>query len=177
MILISSGITPAVSTTVRSTKKKVWPSSVKTAHWYSPAPVGKSSLSLPEKKHAWKLSPSKGRRQRPDNHVGNFLSCIKSRELPKADIAIGARVAKMSHLANVSCRLQRKCVGTMPTACLSVIMRQQHYQRLTIAPRGNYPNCKRKNIISRKTLNIFDNQLLYVLLFQIHEHINLIYLK
>ena len=42
------------------------------------------------------------------NHVGNFLSCIKSRELPNADIAIGARVAKMSHLANISCRLQRE---------------------------------------------------------------------
>lgn len=42
------------------------------------------------------------------NHVGNFLSCIKSRELSKADIAIGARVAKMSHLANISCRLQRE---------------------------------------------------------------------
>ncbi len=42
------------------------------------------------------------------NHVGNFLSCIKSRELPNADIAIGARVAKMAHLANISCRLQRE---------------------------------------------------------------------
>ncbi len=42
------------------------------------------------------------------NHVGNFLSCIKSRELSNADIAIGARVAKMSHLANISCRLQRE---------------------------------------------------------------------
>lgn len=42
------------------------------------------------------------------NHVGNFLNCIKSRELPNADIAIGARVAKMSHLANISCRLQRE---------------------------------------------------------------------
>lgn len=42
------------------------------------------------------------------NHVGNFLSCIKSRELPHADIAIGSRVAKMSHLANISCRLQRE---------------------------------------------------------------------
>ncbi|WP_288206249.1 Gfo/Idh/MocA family oxidoreductase [uncultured Parabacteroides sp.] len=42
------------------------------------------------------------------NHVGNFLECIKSRDLPNADIAIGARVAKMSHLANISCRLQRE---------------------------------------------------------------------
>jgi predicted dehydrogenase len=42
------------------------------------------------------------------NHVGNFLGCIRSRELPSADIAIGARVAKMSHLANISCRVQRE---------------------------------------------------------------------
>ena len=32
------------------------------------------------------------------NHVGNFLSCIKSRELPHADVAIGARVAKMASI-------------------------------------------------------------------------------
>ena len=42
------------------------------------------------------------------NHVGNFLSCIKSRELPHADVAIGARVAKMAHLANVSGRVLRE---------------------------------------------------------------------
>ena len=42
------------------------------------------------------------------NHVGNFLNCIKSRELPAADVAIGARVAKMSHLANISCRVGRE---------------------------------------------------------------------
>ena len=45
------------------------------------------------------------------NHVGNFLSCIKSRELPHADVAIGARVAKMAHLANISCRVQREVCG------------------------------------------------------------------
>ncbi len=42
------------------------------------------------------------------NHVGNFLACIKNRRLPNGDIEIGARVAKMSHLANISCRLQRE---------------------------------------------------------------------
>mgnify|MGYP001541141716 FL=1 len=42
------------------------------------------------------------------NHVGNMLSCIKSRELPTADVAIGARVSKMAHLANISCRVQRE---------------------------------------------------------------------
>lgn len=42
------------------------------------------------------------------NHVGNLLQCVKSRELPAADIAIGARVAKMAHLANISCRVERE---------------------------------------------------------------------
>lgn len=42
------------------------------------------------------------------NHVGNMLSCIKSRELPAADVATGARVAKMAHLANISSRLGRE---------------------------------------------------------------------
>ncbi|MCD7936483.1 MAG: Gfo/Idh/MocA family oxidoreductase [Tannerellaceae bacterium] len=42
------------------------------------------------------------------NHVGNTLACIKSRQLPAADVAIGAQVAKISHLANISCRLQRE---------------------------------------------------------------------
>lgn len=38
-------------------------------------------------------------------HVANFLDCIKTRNLPNADVAIGAKVATMTHLANVSCRL------------------------------------------------------------------------
>ena len=42
------------------------------------------------------------------NHVGNMLSCVKSRELPHADVAIGARVAKMAHLANIACRVKRE---------------------------------------------------------------------
>lgn len=42
------------------------------------------------------------------NHVGNMLSCVKSRELPAADVAIGAKVAKMAHLANISSRLSRE---------------------------------------------------------------------
>jgi predicted dehydrogenase len=50
---------------------------------------------------AWKKGDGKGLY----NHVGNHLECIKSRKLPNADIAIGAEVAKLSHLANISCRL------------------------------------------------------------------------
>jgi predicted dehydrogenase len=43
-------------------------------------------------------------------HVANFLDCISTRSLPNADVAIGARVAKMTHLANISCRLKRPLV-------------------------------------------------------------------
>ena len=99
----------AVSTTVRSTKKKVW------------REVGENGT-LVLTRAGWEVIPvvagkearmeavpfKKGEGKGLYNHVGNFLSCIKSRELPKADIAIGARVAKMSHLANISCRLQRE---------------------------------------------------------------------
>jgi hypothetical protein len=49
----------------------------------------------------WKKSNGKGLY----NHVGNHLDCIKTRNLPNADIAVGAEVAKLSHLANISCRL------------------------------------------------------------------------
>ena len=34
-----------------------------------------------------------------------MLDCMRSRNLPNADIAIGAEVAKLSHLANISCRV------------------------------------------------------------------------
>ncbi|HHV00154.1 MAG: Gfo/Idh/MocA family protein [Bacteroidales bacterium] len=39
------------------------------------------------------------------SHVANFLECMSTRNLPNADVEIGARVAKMTHLANISCRL------------------------------------------------------------------------
>ncbi len=41
------------------------------------------------------------------NHVGNMLQCVKTRQLPNADIAIGAEVAKLSHIANISSRVGR----------------------------------------------------------------------
>lgn len=39
-------------------------------------------------------------------HVRNFLDCMENRKLPNADVALGAKVAKMTHLANVSCRVK-----------------------------------------------------------------------
>ncbi|MDR0393594.1 MAG: Gfo/Idh/MocA family oxidoreductase [Tannerella sp.] len=38
-------------------------------------------------------------------HVGNLLECIKTRNLPNCDIAIGAEIAKLSHITNISCRV------------------------------------------------------------------------
>ena len=35
-------------------------------------------------------------------HVNNFLECMKSRQLPNGDVAIGHRSAQASHLGNIS---------------------------------------------------------------------------
>ena len=38
------------------------------------------------------------------SHVEDFLDCIVTRKRPRAEVSIGAKVAKMTHLANISCR-------------------------------------------------------------------------
>lgn len=38
-------------------------------------------------------------------HAGNTLDCIRTRKLPNCDIAIGAEIAKLSHISNISCRV------------------------------------------------------------------------
>ena len=40
-------------------------------------------------------------------HVHNFLDCMVSRQLPNADIAVGAKVAKLTQLINISHRLNK----------------------------------------------------------------------
>jgi len=40
-----------------------------------------------------------------NRHTTNHLECIKSRKLPNCDVAIGAEVANLCHLANISSRL------------------------------------------------------------------------
>jgi predicted dehydrogenase len=42
------------------------------------------------------------------NHHQNFLDCVKSRQRPIADIAIGHRSATVCHLGNIALRLGRK---------------------------------------------------------------------
>jgi len=35
-------------------------------------------------------------------HVNNFLACMRSRQLPNGDVLIGHRSAQASHLGNIS---------------------------------------------------------------------------
>ncbi len=43
-----------------------------------------------------------------DFHVRNFLECLKTRELPNADIEIGAHIARFAQLGNIALRTGRK---------------------------------------------------------------------
>ena len=43
-----------------------------------------------------------------DMHIKNFLECTKTREKPKADIEIGAHIARFAQLGNISLRTGRK---------------------------------------------------------------------
>ena len=42
-----------------------------------------------------------------NNHHGNFIDCVKSRELPICDVEIGHRTATACHLGNIAIRLGR----------------------------------------------------------------------
>jgi len=42
-----------------------------------------------------------------DRHARNFLDCVKSRQMPVADVEEGHRVSVACHLANLSLRLGR----------------------------------------------------------------------
>jgi predicted dehydrogenase len=45
-----------------------------------------------------------------DNHWGNWKQCIKSRELPICDVAIGHRSATVCHLGNITIRTGKRIV-------------------------------------------------------------------
>lgn len=42
------------------------------------------------------------------NHMQNWVDCIKTRERPRADIEIGANIARVAHLGNIAYRTGRK---------------------------------------------------------------------
>jgi hypothetical protein len=43
-----------------------------------------------------------------DLHVENFLSCMKTREIPTANIEIGGHIARFAQLGNIALRTGRK---------------------------------------------------------------------
>lgn len=49
-----------------------------------------------------------GKREATMNHMGNFFDCIRTRNLPIADVESQHRSASVCHLANISMRLGRK---------------------------------------------------------------------
>lgn len=59
-------------------------------------------------------SESYGRFPDPE-HKENFLQCIRTRELPNADVEIGHRSAALVHYANISCRLGGQALDVDPT--------------------------------------------------------------
>ena len=42
------------------------------------------------------------------DHIQNFLDCVKSRKLPNGDVLIGHRSAQASHLGNISYMQKRR---------------------------------------------------------------------
>ncbi len=44
---------------------------------------------------------------RSNNHIGNWVDCIKSRDLPICDVEVGARSVTVCHLGNIAQWLQR----------------------------------------------------------------------
>ncbi len=72
-------------------------------------------------------------------HVANFLDCMTTRNLPNADVAIGAQVAKMTHLANVSCRLGKPLAWDNAAGKFRRMTPTPLSNRITI-PRGNFQN-------------------------------------
>ncbi len=63
-----------------------------TRGWIKSDPEGILKEKLPE--NAEKIYPS-------NNHIGNFVDCVKSRKKPICDVEIGHRSASICHLANI----------------------------------------------------------------------------
>jgi predicted dehydrogenase len=56
----------------------------------------------------YKFAESDKRLYTSNDHMGNFLECVKSRKAPICDVEIGHRSATMCHLGAISVRLGRK---------------------------------------------------------------------
>ncbi|MFN0137321.1 MAG: gfo/Idh/MocA family oxidoreductase, partial [Phycisphaerae bacterium] len=56
----------------------------------------------PEKLEKEPIRPENARLIKSDNHVQNWIDCIRSRARPIADVAIGASSITVCHLGNIA---------------------------------------------------------------------------
>lgn len=69
--------------------------------------MGQNFFATP--KHIWPKSlTGKEKYHSGDDHVRNFLDCIKSRQEPAAPVEVGHRSASICHLGNIAIKLQSK---------------------------------------------------------------------
>jgi predicted dehydrogenase len=68
------------------------------------------SLASPESLKTAELGPNDKPLYRSDDHVGNFLDCVRSRKDPVAPVEVGHRSASVCHLGNIAVRLGKKKV-------------------------------------------------------------------
>ena len=73
----------------------------------------------------------------PFRHERNFLECMRSRELPIADIDIGRRSTTLCHLGNISHRLGRDVRFDAATESFGADQEANAY--LTKSYRKQYP--------------------------------------
>jgi predicted dehydrogenase len=67
-------------------------------------------FATPESLKKVELGPTDQPLYRSDDHVGNFLECVKSRREPVAPVEVGHRSASVCHLGNIAVRLGKKKV-------------------------------------------------------------------
>jgi hypothetical protein len=64
----------------------------------------------PESLKTLELGPADKPLYHSDDHVGNFLACVKTRQDPVARVETGHRSASLCHLGNIAVRLGKKKV-------------------------------------------------------------------
>ncbi|MDR3229019.1 MAG: Gfo/Idh/MocA family oxidoreductase [Puniceicoccales bacterium] len=61
------------------------------------------------------IGPNEIHLQRSRNHLGNFLECIRTREKPVADVAIGHRTTTICNIAMIAMQLRRPLIWNPET--------------------------------------------------------------
>ncbi|HOM59032.1 MAG TPA: Gfo/Idh/MocA family oxidoreductase [Kiritimatiellia bacterium] len=57
-----------------------------------------------------KIGAGETRLYKSRNHFGNWIDCVKSRELPVSDLAIGHKTTNLCNIGNIAMQLQRRLV-------------------------------------------------------------------